>query len=55
LTDCGSPRVKQRIHDEQRHEREQLAPRIVDEISSMRSERPITRPIVDTCSNWLSD
>src|SRR5215469_8529167 len=25
------------------------------EISTMRRERPITRPIVDTCSNWLND
>jgi hypothetical protein len=25
------------------------------EISSMRRERPITRPMADTCSNWLSD
>ena len=25
------------------------------EISSMRSERPITPPMVDTCSNWLND
>src|SRR5579884_2310716 len=25
------------------------------DISSMRSVRPSTRPIVDTCSNWVSD
>ena len=26
-----------------------------DEISSICNERTITRPIVDTCSNWLND
>jgi hypothetical protein len=25
------------------------------DISSMLNERPIARPIVDTCSNWVSD